>query len=35
MESVRYRGGFARFFRNLSPYRHPGAIVLNLVILVS
>jgi hypothetical protein len=35
MESVRYRGGFARFFRTLSLTVTPAAIVLNLIILVS
>ncbi len=35
MESVRYRGGFARFFRNLALTLTPAAIVLNLIILVS
>ena len=35
MESVRYRGGFARFFRTLSLTVTPAAIVLNLVILLT
>jgi len=35
MESVRYRGGFARFFRTLSLTVTPVAIVLNLIILIS
>jgi hypothetical protein len=35
MESVRYRGGFARFFRTLSLTVTPAAIVLNLIILLS
>ncbi len=35
MESVHYRGGFARFFRTLSLTVTPAAIVLNLIILVS
>lgn len=35
MESVGYRGGFARFFRTLSLTVTPAAIVLNLIILIS
>ena len=35
MESVGYRGGFARFFRTLSLTVTPAAIVLNLTILIS
>ena len=35
MESVSYRGGFARFIRTLSLTVTPAAIVLNLIILVS
>jgi len=35
MESVRYRGGFARFFRTLSLVGTPTAVLLNLIILLS
>jgi hypothetical protein len=35
MESVRYRGGFARFFRTLSLVGTPAAVLLNLIILLS
>jgi hypothetical protein len=35
MESVRYRGGFARFFRTLSLTATPAALILNLVILLT
>jgi hypothetical protein len=35
MESVRYRGGFARFFRILSLVGTPVAVLLNLIILLS
>lgn len=35
MESVRYRGGFARFFRTLSLVATPAAVLLNLIILLS
>jgi hypothetical protein len=35
MESVRYRGGFAKFFRYLSLIGTPLAVVLNFVLLVS
>jgi hypothetical protein len=35
MESVRYRGGFARFFRTLALTATPAAVVINLIILVS
>jgi hypothetical protein len=35
MESVRYRGGFARFFRILSLVGTPAAVLLNLIILLS
>ena len=35
MESVRYRGGFARFFRTLALTVTPAALVLNLVILLT
>jgi len=35
MESVRYRGGFARFFRTLSLMGTPTAVLLNLIILLS
>lgn len=35
MESVRYRGGFARFFRILSLVGTPAAVLLNLVILLT
>ncbi|HEX3736859.1 MAG TPA: hypothetical protein VHV53_04890 [Solirubrobacterales bacterium] len=34
MESVRYRGGFAKFFRNLAVVGTPIAIVVNLLILL-
>jgi hypothetical protein len=35
MESVRYRGGFAKFFRDLAVIGTPVAIVVNLVILLA
>jgi hypothetical protein len=35
MESVRYRGGFAKFFRYLSLIGTPLAVVANFVLLVS
>jgi hypothetical protein len=35
MESVRYRGGFAKFFRSLSLIGTPVAVVVNFVLLVS
>ncbi len=35
MESVRYRGGFAKFFRTLSLVGTPLAVVINLVLLIS
>jgi hypothetical protein len=35
MESVRYRGGFAKFFRYLALIGTPLAVVVNLVLLVS
>lgn len=35
MESVRYRGGFAKFFRSLSLIGTPLAVVVNFVLLVS
>jgi hypothetical protein len=35
MESVGYRGGFARFFRTLSLVLTPAAVLLNLIILLS
>jgi hypothetical protein len=34
MESVRYRGGFAKFFRNLALVGTPIAVVANLLILL-
>jgi len=34
MESVRYRGGFARFFRDLALVGTPLALVVNLLILL-
>lgn len=34
MESVRYRGGFAKFFRNLAIVGTPIAVVANLLILL-
>lgn len=34
MESVRYRGGFAKFFRDLSMIATPTAIVINALILI-
>jgi hypothetical protein len=34
MESVRYRGGFAKFFRNLALIGTPIAVVANLLILL-
>jgi hypothetical protein len=34
METVRYRGGFARFFRTLSLVSTPAAVLLNLIILL-
>jgi hypothetical protein len=33
-ESVRYRGGFATFFRTLSLVGTPAAILVNLLILI-
>lgn len=35
MESVRYRGGFAKFFRNIALIGTPLAVVTNFVLLVS
>ena len=35
MESVRYRGGFARFFRTLALTATPAALILNLAILLT
>jgi hypothetical protein len=35
MESVRYRGGFAKFFRYLSLIGTPLAVVTTLALLVS
>lgn len=35
MESVSYRGGFAKFFRSLSLIGTPLAAVANFVLLVS
>jgi hypothetical protein len=35
MESVRYRGGFAKLFRNLSLIGTPLAVVVNFVLLLS
>jgi hypothetical protein len=35
MESVRYRGGFAKFFRSISLIGTPLAVVINFVLLVS
>jgi hypothetical protein len=35
MESVRYRGGFAKFFRYLSLIGTPLAVLVNLVLLLS
>lgn len=35
MESVRYRGGFAKFFRSLSLIGTPLAVAVNFVLLVS
>jgi hypothetical protein len=35
MESVRYRGGFAKFFRNLALIGTPIAIVANLALLIA
>ena len=35
MESVRYRGGFAKLFRYLSLIGTPLAVVVNFVLLVS
>ena len=35
MDSVGYRGGFARFFRTLSLIVTPAAVLLNLIILLS
>lgn len=35
MESVRYRGGFAKLFRSLSLIGTPLAVLVNLVLLVS
>jgi hypothetical protein len=34
MESVRYRGGFAKFFRDLALVGTPLALVVNLLILL-
>jgi hypothetical protein len=34
MESVRYRGGFAKFFRDISVVATPVAIVINLLIVI-
>jgi hypothetical protein len=34
MESVRYRGGFAKFFRTLSLVGTPLAIVINAAIAI-
>jgi hypothetical protein len=35
MESVRYRGGFAKFFRSLSLTGTPLAVAINFILLVS
>jgi hypothetical protein len=35
MESVRYRGGFAKFFRYLSLIGTPVAVIINFILLVS
>jgi hypothetical protein len=35
MESVRYRGGFAKLFRNFALIGTPAAVVVNFVLLVS
>lgn len=35
MESVRYRGGFAKFFRNLALIGTPIAVIANLVLLIA
>jgi hypothetical protein len=35
MESVRYRGGFAKFFRSLALIGTPLAVMINFVLLVS
>jgi hypothetical protein len=35
MESVRYRGGFAKLFRNLSLVGTPLAVVVNLILLLT
>lgn len=35
MESVRYRGGFAKMFRNLSLIGTPIAVIVNLVLLLT
>lgn len=35
MESVRYRGGFAKLFRNLSLIGTPLAVLVNLILLLS
>jgi hypothetical protein len=35
MESVRYRGGFAKFFRNLALVGTPVAVIANLVLLIT
>jgi hypothetical protein len=35
MESVRYRGGFAKFFRNLALIGTPIAVVVNLALLIA
>jgi hypothetical protein len=34
MESVRYRGGFAKFFRTLALVATPAAVLANLLILL-
>jgi len=35
MESVRYRGGFAQFFRTLATFGTPVVVLINLVILLA
>jgi hypothetical protein len=35
MESVRYRGGFAKFFRDLALIGTPIAVIANLVLVVA
>jgi hypothetical protein len=35
MESVRYRGGFSKMFRNLSLFGTPLAVVVNAILLIS